>query len=211
MSRLTNKPTSILNLTWVTVPPIKELSKAEAQLAVKQLQTNLAGWDPVAVPLNPAEDDVDKRDWKLPKRTQQERWNTRLLSTNKMVQAEFSGVYFVAYYIDGQPIGVLAMSNYHPLPYINDLVTHPGSEAAGGILIECAVQKSVDWGKDGLLELCALDEDAGEAYKALGFISRSPPESKDEMTLEPSKNEQIWCNLSGKWQIKKYIGTQFIG
>jgi hypothetical protein len=211
MSRLTNEPASTLNLRWVTVPPIKELSKEDAQLAVKQLQTNLAGWDPVAVPQNPAADDIDKKDWKAPQRTQQERWNTRLASTDKMVNTEFSGAYFVGYYIDGQPIGVLAMSNFVPFPYINDLVTHPGSDTAGGILIECAVQKSVDWGNSGTLELTALDEDAAEAYKALGFVRKTLPYDPDEMILDPAKQDQIWCYLDGRWRIKKYIGKRFIG
>jgi hypothetical protein len=126
-----------------------------------------------------------------------------------MVKTKFSGEYFIAYYIDGQPIGVLAMSDYI-LPYINDLVTHPGSDGAGGILIECAVQKSVEWGKNGVLELYALDEDAREAYKALGFAGQKGPDDQ-EMTLDPSKKESIWCNLDGRWQIKKYVGKQFVG
>lgn len=209
---LTTNPKSEMNLLWINTPPIIRLDKDKAALAIAELKKNMAGWEKVRVPEDGdiREDDINQRDWKDPKRTQQECWNDRIDSMNSMFEMKFNGDINFAYYVTGQPIGVMALTNYDEMPYIDDLVTHPGSSAAGGILIEYAVQISdSEWGKDGKLNLWALDDDAKMAYKSLGFKGRESDNDKD-MILDPEQST-LWNKLDGKWQLKKFSGKKYVG
>ena len=90
------------------------------------------------------------------------------------------------------------------------LLTHPGSEMAGGILIERAVQTSDMWGRKGKLHLHARDEDAREAYRCLGFEGKTHTNDMD-MALDPEKKPDIWSRLDSKWRLKKHHGMKYIG
>ena len=196
-----------LNLTWIDSAPIKRLNKNQAAIAIRQLKANMVGWGEVDVPDPAAPDDINQRDWKEEKRTQQECWNDRIDSTNTMLDMTFDGLINFGYYIAGQPIAVLSISEY---AYIEDLVTHPGSANAGGIMIEYAVNISEEeLGEEGKLELYALDDDAQRAYQALGFEGKTSTTDKS-MKFDP-RNTDKWAKVGGKWCIAKYSGMKYVG
>ncbi|HEX7908069.1 MAG TPA: GNAT family N-acetyltransferase [Paraburkholderia sp.] len=205
---LTQNSKATLNLRWVTEPPIRQLTKEETGFAINQLKGNLTGWDTVK---DAHLGTVDVTDWQDPKRTQEERWNQRISSTNSMLKKDFSDETNFGYFVDGQPIGIMTIDDIGSDNsfYICDLVTHPGSGEAGGILIEHAAQWSDSHGGSGKLELWALDEDALRAYLALGFKS-IPQKATNSMMLDPGQTAS-WCKLDGKWRIAKHIGKKYIG
>lgn len=166
----------------------------------------MKGWDEVAVPDAPGPGDIDQRDWKAPKRTQQERWNDRINSTKLMLGLSFSSELVVEYRVAGEPVGIMALMKMDGRAYVADLVTHPGSEQAGGILMEYAVRQSQNWGSAGKLELYALDEEALVAYQALGF--RRKAAASKEMTLTPADCPGVWAKVGGAtWTLVKYQNT----
>jgi hypothetical protein len=207
-----NNSVNELGLTWVTEPPIRVLNTPEEiKAAVEALQNNLVGWGRVGEPTPPAASDFDRRDWKSPKRTQQERWNVRVgdmehFPWSVIKFAQPPDFHVVAYRVAGAPIGLMAMSDMLATPTVNGLVTHPGSENAGGILIEYAVQKSDEWGKGGKLQLTPDNKECEQAYKHLGF--EGTPYS---MTLDPASRRDIWSRPGGKWRLTKFIGMKYVG
>ena len=192
-----------LNLQWINQPPIVLLQESEIPVRLQILKNNMKGWDPVAVPDNPGLDDIDQRDWKNPKRSQQERWNDRIDATNRMLDFDFETHHVVEYRFASGPIGIMALIDVDPVS-IADIVTHPGSDQAGGILIEYAVQKSEEWGKHGRLKLYALTDDAQKAYEQLGFVVTTG----SNMTLDPKLCANIWTMVGGvQWRLTKYQNT----
>ena len=77
-------------------------------------------------------------------------------------------------------------------------------------MTEYAVQKSDEWGEGGRLALWALDDEAREAYKHLGFEGKYHPSSQS-MTLDPTRHPDIWSRPGGKWLLTKFIGMKYIG
>jgi hypothetical protein len=90
------------------------------------------------------------------------------------------------------------------IPYIDALVTHPGSAGAGGALIEQAVNTSVEWGNDGMLKLAPVNGNAKKAYEAFGFVN-----SGKAMTLDPVDNDK-WCQQDGQWRLQKYQDKKYL-
>lgn len=206
---LTDSKEATLNLRWVTEPPIVEVTQSKALDLMREMNTNIKGWDKVAVPKSPTEDDIDQSDWKKDKRTYQERWNQRLEMTWMMLGTKFGGGFIAgdrifAYMVDGQPIGLLSIKNGDP-PSVAELVTHPGSAMAGGVLMERAVQTSDGWGAGGKLKLFRSDEDAQRAYEAMGFVGTMT------MTLDPADKSEIWEKIDSKWRLKKHHGLKYVG
>jgi hypothetical protein len=201
-----------LNLSWITSPPIIVLQPNEVAQRLKQLKDNLQGWGEVTEPSNPlpigttdrAGTDFDVTDWKSPKRTQQERWNDRARSTNSMVNVSFGGDQVVEYRVAGEPVGIMAVKFWNPL-YICDLVCHPGSADGGGILIEYAVNLSAvkNDNHEACVELWALDDDALQAYRRLGFRSIQGDNEKS-MRLDPANSSGVWTNTKDGWRLTKY-------
>lgn len=193
-----------LNLTWHVNPPIVVLAEDKVAERVARLKENMKGWDEVEVPDVPGPGDIDRHDWKAPKRTQQERWNDRINSTQLMLGVNFSSELVVEYRVAGEPVGIMALAkNVNSRAYVGDLVTHPGSEQAGGILMEYAVRQSQSWGTAGKLELYALNDEALVAYQALGF--RPKAAASKEMTLTPADCPGLWAKVGGTtWTLVKY-------
>lgn len=203
-SKLTQNAESSLNFRWVTEPPIIQLNSDEIASRVERLKTNLDGWGLVSVD-NLGPSDTDVRDWQNPQRTQQARWNQRISSTEIMVDKDKWDKEHSTfeYRVNSEPIGIIAITKKRGGFVVPHLVTHPGSSEAGGILIEHAAQWSDSHGEAGKLTLIALDDDAEQAYLALGFKQVS-----FEMVLDPSKEEK-WCKLNDKWRLAKHQGTKY--
>ena len=121
----------------------------------------------------------------------------------------------VAYVVGGQPVAVLSMSQpksswtRKPLSFIqiHALASHPGTEGAGGALLEHAVNCSQEAGLGGKVCLHALAR-AIPAYRAMGFKGSAFSESS--MTLDPAKSDK-WVQVEGRWRLAKHAGKAYAG
>jgi hypothetical protein len=195
---------SASNLQCSSDAPIRKLTPEEIPLVIDAFQKNLKQWEP-GFQLQPIENqmDIDEPD----QRTPEETWFDRLQDTHNLLrgiqEADYSDDTVLAYYVGDQPIGVLVMSD-RSIPYIDALVTHPGSAGAGGALIEQAVNTSVEWGNDGMLKLAPVNGNAQKAYEAFGFVN-----SGKAMTLDPVDNDK-WCQQDGQWRLQKYQDKKYL-
>jgi hypothetical protein len=197
-----------------STPPIQQLqSGTEVKKAVNDMIANISdGWGKFKSlpPKGHADREI------------QMKWKKRYKATLEMLQklreqaqrAEDGGLWgclkdgtVFGYFVNKRPIGLLAMQN-ESVPEIDILVTHPGSDGCGGILIERAVQVSQSWGSDGKLALYADNKNAEGAYRALGFVADSV--NSPDYTLDPSKSNG-WTLHQGNWRLKKYIDKSYIG
>ena len=216
------------DLQWITEPPIRVLKVGEIATVLEAMREAMKGWDAVAVPDKPAppyalpgrgqkpEDvrqaqlkrvapDIDSSDWKRPMRTFQERWNDRISSTNTMLKKDYDTGQTFGYFVAGVAVGVMELFAGSAPIYVANLVCHPGADQAGGIMIEYAVNYGQKNLSDPRLELHALNEDARQAYLALGFFSVAPEGAS--MYLDP-KNCNKWTQLSDGWHLTKYAKPQ---
>jgi hypothetical protein len=207
-----------LNLRWVTEPPIILHTGVQFALRAKKMLEDLAGWDEVQIPeedgYRPDKLDfitnIDSRDWKIVKRTHQERWNLRIKATVDLVE-DMCNVgegdndhLYIEYRVSGGPVGLMVMSNANTLGHcsISLLVTHPGSDNAGGVLIEFAVKQAVDWGFNGKITLYPNDDECMRAYEALGF------DYQGSMFLDPSKSGK-WTKVGKTWKLTSQLGKLY--
>lgn len=202
-----------LGLTWVTQVPIVEIRPDEVESRARALRDAMAGWDRVAVPQNPGQDDIDPRDWQSPKRSFQARWNARLSATNDMlltmtIMTPSDDAYCVEYRAAGVPVGLMVMDLDGPVAKIEELLTHPGSVEGGGVLMEHAVAVAQQRCGSPCIRLYPLDGDAREAYRHLGFA-----DAKDGwMILDPAKAQGVWENSTGPWRLARYAkSTTYLG
>ncbi|MFO1023918.1 MAG: hypothetical protein U1E70_01935 [Acetobacteraceae bacterium] len=215
------------DVDWITEAPIRVLSEFQIIAALKKMRLTMRGWDPVAVPDNPVmpyvppapgqspqdvrakqllrkPPDIDASDWKRPRRTFQERWNDRISSTNSMLDNDFRDHHVVGYFVTGVPVALMALTGASTV-YVADLVCHPGTENAGGIMIEYAVNYGCKIHNSPVVRLWALNEDARRAYLALGFTSDTG--TGKAMTLRPATSP-LWTQVSGVWHLAKYAQGQ---
>jgi hypothetical protein len=212
--KLTQSAEAELNLHKHAHADIQELTPAETVSVAKALEKELKEWKQASIPETPSEDDIDHHDWQNPKRTHQERWNERLDATEAALRSlkegfNPEGIKSFAYCIGGKPVGILLLQEGSP-PYISDFVTHPGSEGAGGALLEYAVQISVDRHMKGMLELKPLDSDAREAYRKLGFVKSKT--KINMMTFDPNtpENKKRWIQKDGVPRLAKHADKQYV-
>jgi uncharacterized protein YjbI with pentapeptide repeats len=149
-----------------------------------------------AVPETPRGTDpstIDRRDWKIPQRTYQERYDARIRQMKIMLNPNnpdlFKGDVIAG--ITGDELkGIMAVSiSSKDIVLINGMVTHPGPGRVGTELIKQAIQYARDHGKSGKLGLSPLCEDSAEAFKAIGFV-QDP--ALGIMVLDPAQNPQRW-------------------
>ena len=107
----------------------------------------------------------------------------------------------IACFVAGAPIGFMLIDldcHLSPWPYIGLMVTHPGSQGAGGLLIEHAVQRSLETGSLGNLTLLAENGDSHAAFEHLGFV----PRSDGYLHLEPGTSAR-WLHVEGRYQLRQ--------
>ncbi|MBD2795750.1 GNAT family N-acetyltransferase [Xenorhabdus sp. 18] len=97
-------------------------------------------------------------------------------------------------YINTKPIGIMLIRKYYSLygrvksyyPEMNFLITHPGIQNCGHLLMEKAVNMSYEMGYHGKLKLTlATDELSSKVYEKMGFIKSDYM----RMTLDPNENK----------------------
>ncbi|PHM69299.1 hypothetical protein [Xenorhabdus kozodoii] len=105
--------------------------------------------------------------------------------------------FFIAYYFSN-PIGILQFSTKNNTPTVVNFAMHYLVRNCGYLLMECAVNESLDLGKEGKIQLDALPR-AEEAYFNMGFL-KSPG---DVMILEPAISDK-WCMIEGCYKYMLY-------
>ena len=107
----------------------------------------------------------------------------------------------MACFVAGAPAGFMLIDldcHVSQWPYIVLMVTHPGSQGVGGLLIEHAVQRSLETGSLGALTLLAENDNSRAAFKHLGFVQ----DSDHYLRLEPSTSEQ-WQHVEGRYRLRQ--------
>jgi hypothetical protein len=140
-------------------------------------------------------------------------WERRLMDTcstlgeieeflgDEAEDTEEYGFYTCQY--QGKPVGLMVISQDQHLPGvgIDYLVSHPGTENVGGLLIEHAVGISEYTGGMGKVYLDVMNDGAPKAYERLGFVMDAG--SATDMSLDPQSSSQ-WQSTNGVWQLAKF-------
>ena len=114
------------------------------------------------------------------------------------------------YRVAGQPIALMQidMRGTGGMLEIKNLATHPGTEGAGGIMIEYALNKVTSYNDQmqqhaqtnvfapGYLYLETYNQDSTAAYLALGFTAKGGR----SMILDAA-NSVKWGQVNGKWRL----------
>jgi hypothetical protein len=200
--------------------PVRSLTTEEFAKAVAKLQRNLKGWEPLPdweAPEADAEDDA-------PSRFTPQAWNARLEATQRRVRLLSASLQRptsregFAYLIDvDTPVGLMLLGRPQVLDpktgelcvEVHNFVTHPGSETAGGALLERAVSYSMRYGGEGRIGLMPLDEEAAKAYRALGFVSADSP-YLTPMILNPADHLDIWALVDGEWRLREFLDKKLL-
>lgn len=205
-----------LDLHSMPHPPIRELrSQTEICSVVNEMQDIIDQWVTLQEHTN-WNREIDEQDWKNPKRTYKAKWDKRHSESINAALSIASNAYccenkdylFTGYFVKTIPTGLLFANNKPALSHVSvaTLVTHPGSQGCGGILMEQAAQFSQKCGYSGKLVLLG-GSDAKKVYFALGFIEN---DDDIKLTLDPANSDK-WCMHNGEWRLKKYIHQNYIG
>lgn len=183
---------------WVTDPPIVHVPTNQVAARVQLFRQNVADWG------NPGGD----------------RWTARLGATGHI--SALAGTHgsegrhdrpTFEYRMDGQPIALMVLYlRSDGVIEIKDLVTHPGSANAGGIMVEFALNKVGDYNQQlkhevfasGVVILESYDDDSTAAYEALGFEK----DGKD-MYVNANKSD-LWEKHDGAWKLAKYAQLNYM-
>lgn len=104
------------------------------------------------------------------------------------------------------PVGILYMNFFSSTPYIQDIVTHPGSSGVGCMLMEKAVNESYQHKQQGILKLFPLDETCEKVYEKMGFVMM---DDRTYMLLEPAKSDAWWFDSGqDRYHLKQDISTK---
>ncbi len=212
IEKLTHNPESDLNLHRLKrYPPVVEMTPREMVAALQELREDVSeNWKTVKTrpgfsqlfSTHGLKDAIRTFDMK-------KKWNQRLEQTIKILNAftreDMSRCACLAYMVDGRLVGGLLLRPGSP-PYVADVLTHPGSEKAMGVLMEEAANLSRVWKAEGKLALIADNKQAYSAYTHMGFVrttaNRFSP--RNYMTLDPVTSEKWHQDLEGKLRLKKF-------
>ncbi len=131
-------------------------------------------------------------------------WKRRLEDTGVIVLADDPGEVNAGFFVGTQPVGLLTLSRHDGYFEVDTIVTHPGTQGAGGALIEHAVNVAHEDRCGGALRLTPMQSSV-PAYEALGFRSVA-----DEMRLDPQARPDIWCRHETQWRLRKHLGKPYV-
>jgi hypothetical protein len=184
---------------WINAPPLVEADADAVAEAVAQMKQSVRSFDEGDLP------EYDDDDYEIIEHAV--KWNTRVKSTRRILKITEAGDYNLIYTVLGTVVGIICLDIRQPT-YVSRLVTHPGTENAGGILVEAAVAYSQTHGQEGYkgkLELQSFNDESTAAYKAMGFVTTHG----DHMELDPA-NSDLWeRGTDGSWKLKKYADKKY--
>ncbi|MDC9594493.1 GNAT family N-acetyltransferase [Xenorhabdus sp. IM139775] len=186
------------------VPVVRETNISDGISATTQLYQSIRtdGWINHINNVTEREKEIHQKKEK----TREDLWDMRCCITYKLLdnlkklltylkKIEDTQIHacFVCY-INTNPIGVMLMRKYYSLysrvksyyPEVNFLITHPGIQNCGHLLMEKAVNMSYEIGHHGKLKITlATDELSSKVYEKMGFIKSD----NMRMTLTPNENK----------------------
>lgn len=98
---------------------------------------------------------------------------------------------YYGYKLGANTVGTMQTVQKRGALHINYLITHPGVENAGDILLQHAIGQA---GKTPRLTLCADNQAAAFRYRQLGFSG--PP---GRMRLDPARSRGQWAMADDHW------------
>lgn len=118
------------------------------------------------------------------------------------------------YKLCGEPIALMQLNLGVKHIEIVNLTTHPGSEKAGGIMVEFALNRANfynaqlgDTFSDGKLQLKSYNNASTDAYLALGFtLDRA---GGTAMSLNARKSN-VWRRVNGQWRLAAYAAAHYL-
>ncbi|MGH7155103.1 MAG: hypothetical protein ACREF3_14360 [Acetobacteraceae bacterium] len=184
---------------WINGPPVIEVTDvAQLRLYATQMKTSIEGYDTGG---------YETYDDELNLIEEVDNWNDRVSNSISILELiiKCNGYdYNVVYRVLGTPVGILCVGDNDPA-HIFYLVAHPGTDNAGGTLMELAADWSEARGKGGRLDLYSYDKKSTAAYKAMGFVkSDGDYDSGGDMTLNPSTSDK-WTKAGTNWKLAKYV------
>ncbi|MES3035332.1 MAG: hypothetical protein V4813_15140 [Gemmatimonadota bacterium] len=119
------------------------------------------------------------------------------------------------YRLCGEPIALMQINlDVRHIEIVN-LTTHPGSEKAGGIMVEFALNRAAHYNaqseesifSDGKLQLKSFNDASTSAYLALGFTLDR--QGGREMSLN-AKRSPLWHRVEGGWRLASYATSHYL-
>lgn len=183
---------------WVTDPPVMFVEWGEVAERVKTFQTNIGNWGAVGGGTD------------LATRLNAHRGGANFIADLIVKKLSNPLTPVFEYRVAGHPIALmqLNMQGMEGMLEIKNVASHPGSEGAGGIMIEYALNKVGSYNtqmqqhaqrnayEPGFLFLESLDDNSTAAYVALGFELVGGK----EMVLNAAKSSK-WSQSGGKWRL----------
>ncbi|SFU42650.1 hypothetical protein [Xenorhabdus koppenhoeferi] len=169
---------------------IREVGHQDAIYFVNKIRTNIINGDWLIEPKQTEELNKDQKNW-----YSRGKMTYRLLcDMNDIIYSNFDGIsntinhYFYVMFYQETPIGILMLTNdflriTEPAK-IQDFIMHIGIRRCGILLIEHAVNKSNELGKNGNIKLTPAPN-ARDVYREYGFSFK-----EGHMLLEPDQNEK---------------------
>jgi hypothetical protein len=203
MSGSTWKPlkgsVAMFQYDWITAAPLVVADAGAVAIAAAKMKAAVNNYDQGA--LETYDDQFDKIAHAVD-------WNERIGNTIAILDIITGSDRNLIYTVLGTPVGIICLSDNDP-SHVSYLVTHPGTENAGGIMLEAAADYSQSRGHGGKLDLYSYDGKSSRAYRAMGFTKADNGyDSGGTMVLEPTTSA-LWHFTGGHWRLAKYEALRF--
>lgn len=184
---------------WINAPPVIQVTDAATlRQCAGQMKTSIQGYD--TGNYETYDDDLNLIE-------EVDNWNDRVndaVSILELIISSNGYDYNLVYQVLGTTVGIMCAGDSDPV-HVYYLVAHPGTDNAGGTLLELAADWSEAHGKRGCLELYSYGKKSTAAYKTLGFIKTNGDyDSGGDMTLNPNTSDK-WTKAGTNWKLAKYV------
>ncbi|MBC7843951.1 MAG: hypothetical protein H7099_16640 [Gemmatimonadaceae bacterium] len=185
---------------WVTAAPISYVPPNEAEARLKRFRDNVRAYGQVA-----GNSEISAR---------LNSHQTDALFIRRVMKARLGSDFLLfEYRYCGEPIALMQLDFHGGYVDIKNLVTHPGTEKAGGVMVEFALNQPQHYNAqrpgllmEGVVGLSSYSLASTAAYLALGFTKDSDRGS--EMTLVAAKSTK-WQRVNGSWCLTAYVGQRY--
>ncbi|MBX3536191.1 MAG: GNAT family N-acetyltransferase [Chelatococcus sp.] len=124
-------------------------------------------------------------------------WNYRIGSTRFLTHIGLGDVHF-GYFFGESMVGLISITLSADIGTVETLMSHPGQQGAGSMLIEHAVNALPSI---RMLKLVSLDASRG-FYERLGFVRAGRA-----MELDVTRSD-AWQRVDGRWRIAAYVNLR---